>query len=67
MARKELEGYLYFKWLTTLIRWHDPKGYIVAHFQRLGLTTSHRHELYLDDSFFEDVDSFENVLEHMME
>ena len=62
-TQKELEEYLDFRWLTTPLRWHDPKGYIVAHFQKLGLTTSYRHEPYPDDSFFEDFNSFENVLE----
>lgn len=38
-ARKELDGYLDFRWLTTPIRHRDPKGYIATHFQRLGLTT----------------------------
>lgn len=65
-TQKELEGYMDFRWLTAPPRRHDPKGYIVTHFQKLGLTTSYQHELYPDDSFFKDVDSFENILENMI-
>ena len=64
-AQKDLEGYLYFKWLTTSIRWHDPKGYIATHFQRLGLTTSYRHELYPNDILFEDANTFKKFLNRM--
>lgn len=48
------------------IKRHDLKGYIAAHFQRLELTTSYRHELYPDQYFFEGDDSFETIRERMM-
>jgi hypothetical protein len=38
-VRKELEDYLDYRWLPAPIRWHDLKGLIVTHFQKLGLAT----------------------------
>ena len=62
---KELEDYLDYKRLPTPIRRHVPKGLIIAHFHKLGLVTQYRHEIYLDDYFFEDEETSKNVLEHM--
>lgn len=59
---KELEGYLYYRWLPGTVRHHDPKGLIKAHFKRLGLTTPYIHETFPDDSLFEDVKSFEDTV-----
>ena len=53
-------------WLTTPPRKHDSKGYIVVHFQKLGMKTSYQHDLHPNDYFFEDFDCFENVLERMV-
>lgn len=61
-AVKELEGYLDYRWLTSTVRRHDPKGLIGAHFRRLGLTTAYKHENRPDDSLFEDVNNFEDVV-----
>ena len=67
-----MEGYLDYRWLPGTIRRQDPKGLIAAHFRRLGLTTSYRHETHPDDSLFEDVKGFEDViiriqLKHILE
>ena len=61
-AQKELEDYLYFRWLPTLVRRHDSRGIIVSHFQRLVLTTKYHHEVYPDDSLFEGTKEFEKTL-----
>lgn len=61
-AMKELEGYLDYIWLPGTICRHNPKGLIVAHLRRLGLTTSYKHETSSDDSLFEDVKIFEGVV-----
>ena len=49
---KELEGYLDYRWLTDTVRRHDPKGLIGAHFRRLRLTTTYKHENCPNDSLF---------------
>ena len=61
-ARKELEDYLDYKWFPTTIRRHDPKGLIAAHFRKLGLTTTYKHETRLEDFLFEDVKGFEDAI-----
>lgn len=53
-ARKELDDYLDYRWFPSPIRWHDLKGLILFHFQKLGLTTLYQHEVHPDDTFFED-------------
>ena len=62
---KELEGYLDYRWLTSIVHRHDPKGLLGAHFKTLGLTTAYKHENHPDDSLFEDVKSFEDVVVRM--
>lgn len=61
-AWKELEDYLYYRWLPTPVRQHDLKGLIFSHFQILVLMTQYHHEVYPDDSFFEDTKEFEEDL-----
>lgn len=61
-AMKELEGYLDYKWLPGTIWRHDPKGLIVTHYKRVGLTTSYIHETRLDDFLFEDIKGFEDAI-----
>ena len=56
---KDLEGYLDYRWFPSIIRHHDPKGLIAAHFRRLGLTTAYKHETHPDDFLLEDVKGFE--------
>lgn len=51
-ACKEIEDYLDYRWIPAPIRWHDLKGIIAAHFQKLGLVTEYRHEVYPDDFVF---------------
>lgn len=62
---KELEGYLDYTWLPGIVRRHETKGLIAAHFKRLGMTTPYKHKTRLDDSFFEDVKIFEDVVVRM--
>jgi hypothetical protein len=62
---KELEGYLDYRWLPGTIQWYDPKGLIAAHFRRLGLTTSYRHKTRPDDSPFQYVKGFEDIVIRM--
>ena len=62
---KELEGYLDYRWLTSTILRHDPKGLIATHFRRLGLTTTYRHETYPNDFLFQDVKGFEDTIIRM--
>ena len=64
-AWKELEDYLDYRWLPASIRHHDPKGLIVMHFWKLGLTTMYRHEVHPDDFLFEDVKMFEDAIIRM--
>ena len=59
---KELEGYLDYRWLPSTIWRHGPKVLIVAHFNRLGMTTTYRHETRPNDFLFEDVKRFEDVI-----
>ena len=59
---RELEDYLDYRWLTSIVHHHDPKGLIGEHFRRLGLTIAYRHENHLDDSLFQDVKSFGDVI-----
>lgn len=54
-----------YRWLPGTIRHHDPKGLIAAHFRRLGLTTPYRCETRPDDSLFEDIKGFEDVIIRM--
>lgn len=61
-ARKEIEDYLDYRWLPAPVHRHDPKVLIVSHFQRLVMATQYRHEVHLDDSFFEDTKKFEEAL-----
>ena len=60
-----MEDYLDYRWLPTSVQHHYPKGLIVAHFWRLGLTTSYRHETLPDDSLFKDVKRFEGAIVRM--
>ena len=64
-AMKELEGYLDYRWLPSIIQHHDPKGLITTHFMRLGLTTPYKHETHPDDFLFEDVKGFEDAIVRM--
>ena len=64
-AHKELEYYLDYRWLPTTIRHHDPKGIIIEHFQRLGLTTVYMHETIPYYSLFEDIKVFEDAIVRM--
>lgn len=62
---KDLEGYLDYIWFPGTIWRHDTKGLIVAHFRRLGLTTTYRHEIRPDYFLFEDVKGFEDAIVRM--
>lgn len=64
-ACNELEYYLDYRWLLVPIRRHDSKGLIVTHFQKLGLEIEYHHEVYPDDTFFEDAGTFEDSLGNM--
>ena len=48
-----------------IVHRHDPKVLIAIHFKRLGLTTPYRHETHPDNSFFDDVKSFEDAVVRM--
>lgn len=41
------------------------KGLILSHFRKLGLATLYRHEVHLDDTFFEDTKVFEDAITRM--
>lgn len=64
-ARKEMEGYLDYRWMPATIQRHHPKGLITTHFRRLGLTITYRHETRPEDFLFEDVKGFEEAIVRM--
>lgn len=66
-AQKELDDYLDFRRLLASIKRHDPKGLVTMDFHKFGLVTQYFHEVYPDDSFIEDADTFETMLECMRE
>ena len=63
--REELEDYLYYRWLPSPIWKHNLKGLILSHFEKLGLMMLYRHEVHLNDSFFEDTRVFEDAITRM--